>query len=167
MTEETQQGLAASAAALILTVDELRKVLAQVSERLETLSKRTDQQSKRVDQQGERADRQRTWTALTAMGLAADMALTVFMFVSFDHQATTNGQLATLIERQAATSSRLSVVVNDALCPLYHVFVRSYSPDSLDAQREGLAAYNATFDDIKKQYRALDCDPAPTAPPTK
>lgn len=147
MSEPVDQDLAASAATLIVTVDELRKVLLRVGDRLDALSKR--------------ADRQRAWTAATALGLMADMALTVFMFVSFNHQATTNTQLAALIEQQAATSARLNGVVNDALCPLYKLIVDSYNPNSLAAKTQGIAQYNASFNEIRNQYRALNCQPGP------
>lgn len=147
MPDQTDRNLAASAAALIVTVDELRKVLVQVGDRLDVLSKR--------------ADRQRFWTAATGIGLAADMALTVFMFVSFNHQATTNAQLAALIQEQAMTSARLSTVVDKSLCPLYRIFVDSYNPNSPAAKTQGLAQYTATFDDIRNQYKALDCRPQP------
>lgn len=59
---------------------------------------------------------------------------------------------------QAATSSQLSGILDNALCPLYKVFVSSYNPQSLAAKSQGIDRYNAIFVEIRRQYSSLGCE---------
>lgn len=143
MTEETQHDLARSAAALIVTVTELRKVIVQVGDRLDVLSKR--------------ADRQRFGLALTGVGLIADLVLSVFMLVAFKDQAATSVELETLFSQQ-------EIIRGDAVCPILSYLIGGYDPGSRTSGPDRQAAEQNVAEQRHVYTDVLHCV-TPLVPP--
>lgn len=124
------------------TDDDGRRELAKIAG---ALARQVGDLSLAVTAQGQRADKQSKILRLTVFGLVLDVVLSLALGVSY--------------YQQAVTSTRLSMVVNGAFCPLYQIFVSSFNPDSLAARSQGIGAYTSNFNEIKRQYGVLQCAP--------
>lgn len=144
MTEETRrQALADSAAELITTVDELRKVVEPVGKSLKDLSNR--------------ADRTEHVLRLAFFGLAVDLILSVVVLILFIQTSATAA-------RNTETNARLTALVNDAYCPMLSVFLGSYDP-STRSPGVGRQAYEDAYSTFRRIWvNPLHCTTALVPP---
>lgn len=143
MTDPAQQSLARTAAALIVTVEELRKVVVQVGGRLDDL--------------GKRADRQRLGLTMSGVGLTACLVLSILMLVAFQRQSAASEELSTLFAQQ-------EVIRGDAVCPILAYLIGGYDPDSR-AAGEARQAAEANVAEQRRVYTDVLHCVTPLVPP--
>ena len=131
---------------MVVTDEEARVALAvqakALADTVSVLTKAVDQLDKRATK-GERIN---VWVSL---GLAVDLVLSIAI-------ALIVSGLVGVIDREKSTRQ-------DAVCPLYAVFLGTYNPGS---RAEGAArdTYNQIFVTLQNSYNSLDCDD-PIVPP--
>lgn len=90
-----------------------------------------------------RANRSRRVLTMAVAGLVLDLVLSVGLVFTLTEQTRTRDQ---------------------ALCPMFALFVGSYRPDSR-AEGEDRERYEAAFVTLREAYAALDCTARPVPPP--
>jgi hypothetical protein len=87
---------------------------------------------------------------LTVASFLFDITLTLVLYVGLNRQQDTTRQIQQVQQNGA-------VVRQQVLCPLYHLFLSSYSTKARDAYPQGPAAYDRAFATLRAGNSALGC----------
>lgn len=105
-----------------------------------------------LEQSRRRQDRQRLGLQITVVGLVLDVILSLAAIW--------------ILHTQSAQNARLEKVTNDALCPMFSLFLGSYNPDSR-APGVGREAYEDAYSELRRIYGpVLGCATAIVPPRT-
>ena len=129
--------------------DRLLEQARVLADRVSALSDAVEQ----LDHRTNRSERFAVWaTAVLALTIALSIALGV-AFIQLHNNAAD----------VAATQERETRTRQEALCPLYNLFLGAYNPESRP-EGEARDKYNQQFDVLRKSRETLECT-GPLVPP--
>lgn len=104
-----------------------------------------------------RTTRNEVSIVIGAVGLAADIILSVIVFVLLHHQAVNADQLRAQQNQITAQQAQAETVRRDALCPVYNLILAGRNNTTRANYPAGPAAYDTFFTAISNGANALQC----------
>ncbi len=127
-----------------------------LTEQARALADRIGALAAAVSELDRRTNRSEKITIGVILGLALDLVLSIAVALILTSQAATDESLQAAVDRETATRQ-------DALCPLYSLFLGTYNPNSR-AEGPDRDVYIANFGVLRQGYASLDCT-GPIVPP--
>ena len=104
-----------------------------------------------------RTTRNETSIVIGAVGLVADIILSIIVFVLLHHQAVNADQLRGQQQQLTAQQQQADAVRHGALCPVYNLILAGRNNTSRANYPAGPAAYDTFFTAIANGATALHC----------